>query len=116
MAAKTPPARLPLSDVVFNLVGFVLGWSAGRVARWRVGHLLKRHQGWEGADRYTLVLIALWGVTGLYPLIPTLDVSSVAHNVKSLRQQELWQPRRRMLHPCMALIGLAAAAHLARSA
>lgn len=105
-----------LSDVVFNMVGFVLGWGAGSVARWRVGHLLERHLGWEDADRYTLVLIALWWVTGLSPLIPTLDVTSVSHNVKSVRQQEPWQPRSRMLHACMALIRLAAVAHLARSA
>lgn len=113
---KYLPRTPALSDVVFNMVGFVLGWGAGSVARWRVGHLLERHHGWEDADRYTLVLVALWWVTELYPLIPTLDVSSVAHNVKSLWQQALWQPRRMLLHAGMALIGLTALAHLARSA
>ena len=98
------------------MAGFVLGWGAGRVARWRVGHLLSRHQGWEDADRFTLALIALWWVAELYPLIPTLDVSSVAHNVKSLWQQAWWEPRRMLLHAGMTVMGLAAVAHLARSA
>ena len=113
---KYLPRTPALSDVVFNMAGFVLGWGAGFAARWRVGHLLVRHQGWADADRYTLVLIALWWVTELYPLIPTLDVSSVAQNVKSLWQQDLWQPRRMLLHVGMAVIGLSAVAHLARTA
>ena len=113
---KYLPRTPALSDVVFNMVGFVLGWGAGVVARWRVGHLIGRHQGWEDVDRFTLVLIALWWGVGLYPLIPTLEVSSVAHNFKSLWQHALWQPRRMLLHAGMTLIGLAAIAHLARSA
>lgn len=113
---KYLPRTPALSDVLFNLVGFALGWGAGAVARWRVGHLLGRHQGWQDADRFTLVLIALWGVAELYPLIPTLDVSSVAHNVQSLWRQDLWQPRRMLLHTGMAVMGLAAVAQLARSA
>lgn len=113
---KYLPRTPALSDVIFNMVGFVLGWGAGFVARWRVGHLLNRHHGWADADRFTLVLIALWGVAELYPLIPTLDVSSVAQNVKSLWQQDLWQPRRMLLHMGMAVIGLSAVAHLARTA
>lgn len=113
---KYLPRTPALSDVVFNMAGFVLGWGAGGVARWRMGHLLKRHQGWEDADRFTLALIALWWVVELYPLIPTLDVSSVAHNVKSLWQQAWWQPRRMLLHAGMTVMGLSALAHLARSA
>ncbi len=113
---KFLPRTPALSDVVFNMAGFVLGWGTGAVARWRVGHLLNRHQGWEDADRFTLVLIALWWVAELYPLIPTLDVSSVVHNVKSLWQQEWWQPRRMLLHAGMAVMGLTAVAQLARSA
>ncbi|MBH2044639.1 MAG: VanZ family protein [Comamonadaceae bacterium] len=113
---KYLPRTPALSDVVFNMAGFVLGWGAGFVARWRAGHLLGRHHGWADADRYTLVLIALWWVAELYPLIPTLDVSSVAQNVKSLWQQNLWQPRRMLLHGGMAVIGLSAVAQLARTA
>ena len=113
---KFLPRTPALSDVIFNMAGYALGWGAGFVARWRVGHLLNRHQGWADADRFTLVLIALWWVAELYPLIPTLDVSSVAQNVKSLWQQDLWQPRRMLLHVGMAVIGLSAIAHLARTA
>ena len=113
---KFLPRTPALSDVVFNMAGFVLGWGAGGVARWRVGHLLERHPGWAGADRFALVLVALWVLTELYPLIPTLDVSSVAHNVKSLWQLDLWQPRRMLSHVGMAVIGLSAVAHLARTA
>ncbi|ART54889.1 hypothetical protein CBP35_07370 [Acidovorax carolinensis] len=102
--------------MIFNMAGYALGWAAGFTARWRVGHLLHRHQGWADADRFTLVLVALWWVAELYPLIPTLDVSSVAQNVKSLWQQDLWQPRRMLTHVGMAVIGLSAVAHLARSA
>ncbi|MFZ3125407.1 MAG: VanZ family protein [Acidovorax sp.] len=113
---KYLPRTPALSDVVFNMAGFLLGWGAGFVARWRAGHLLVRHQGWADADRYTLALIALWWVAELYPLIPTLDVSSVAQNVKSLWQQDLWQPRRMLLHVGMAVIGLSAVVQLARTA
>lgn len=113
---KYLPRTPALSDVIFNMAGFVLGWGVGFAARWRVGHLLVRHQGWADADRYTLVLVALWGVAELYPLIPTLDVSSVARHIKSLWQQDLWQPRRMLTHAGMAVIGLSAVAHLARSA
>ncbi|WP_348683701.1 VanZ family protein [Acidovorax soli] len=113
---KYLPRTPALSDVIFNMAGYTLGWVAGFAARWRVGHLLRRHQGWADADRYTLVLIALWWVAELYPLIPTLDVSSVAHNIKSLWQQDMWQPRRMLLHVGMAVMGLSAVAHLARSA
>jgi VanZ family protein len=113
---KYLPRTPALSDVIFNMVGYALGWGAGYVARWRVGHLLSRHQGWADADLFTLVLIALWWVAELYPLIPTFDVSSVAHNVKSLWQEDMWQPRRMLLHTGMAVIGLSAVAHLARTA
>ena len=113
---KYLPRTPALSDIVFNMAGFVLGWGAGSAARWRAGRLLNRHRGWEDADRFTLALIALWGVAELYPLIPTLDVSSVAQNVKSLWQQVWWQPRRMLLHTGMAVIGLSAVAQLARSA
>lgn len=112
---KYLPRTPALSDAIFNMAGFLLGWGAGVAARWRVGHLLNRHQGWADADRFTLVLIALWWVAELYPLIPTLDISSVAQNVKSLWQLDMWQPRRMLLHVGMAVIGMSAVAHLART-
>lgn len=113
---KYLPRTPALSDIVFNSTGLVLGWGMGALARWRVGHLLVRHQGWEDVDRFTLVLVALWGVAELYPLIPTLDVSSVARNVQSLWRQDGWQPRRMLLHTGMAVIGLAAVAQMVRGA
>jgi len=113
---KYLPRTPALSDVVFNMLGWGLGWAAGALVRWRAGHLLQRHGGWRDADRFTLVLMALWGVAELYPLIPTLDVSTVARNVQSLWRQDLWQPRRMLLHTGMAVIGLTAVAQLARSA
>ena len=70
---KFLPRTPALSDVIFNMAGYALGWGAGFAARWRVGHLLNRHQGWADADQFTLVLIALWCVAELYPLIPALD-------------------------------------------
>lgn len=113
---KFLPRTPALSDVVFNMLGYGLGWGAGWVARWRTGHLLARHQQWTGADRFTLVLVALWLVAELYPLIPTLAVSEVWHNLKSLWQANPWQPRRMLLHMGMTAIGLAAVTHLLRSA
>ncbi len=113
---KYLPRTPALSDVVFNMAGYALGWVAGLVSRGRVARLMQRHLHWAQADRFTLVLLALWLVAELYPLIPTLDVSSVAHNIKSLWQQNLWQPRRMLLHLGMTVIGLSAVAHLARTA
>lgn len=115
---KYLPRAPALSDVVFNMAGYGLGWCCGAVARSRIGHLIgsERHGQWAHADRFALALIVFWLLAGWYPLIPTLDVSSVAQNVKSLWQQALWQPRRMALHAGMAVIGLSAVAHLARSA
>ncbi|WP_027995059.1 VanZ family protein [Simplicispira psychrophila] len=113
---KYLPRTPALSDVLFNLAGYTLGWAAGLASGWRVARLLHRHPQWAEADRFALVLLALWLVAELYPLIPTLDVSSVAHNVKSLWQQNPWQPRRMLLHLGMAVIGLSAVTHLARTA
>lgn len=112
---KYLPRTPALSDVVFNLLGYLLGWGAGWLARWRMGHLLERHRHWAQADRFTLVLLALWLVAELYPLIPTLAVSEVWHNVKSLWQTPAWQPRRMLLHVGMTVLGLAAVAQLLRS-
>ena len=102
-------------DVVFNMVGYVLGWGAGALTRWRVGHLLARQPHWAGADRFALVLIALWWLAELYPLVPTLAVSAVWHNLKALWQTALWQPQRMALHVGMTVVGLSAVAQLARS-
>ena len=110
------PRTPALYDVIFNLLGHGLGWGGGVLARRRLGHLLARHPTLEDADRFTLVLIALWLLAELYPLLPTLDVSSVKENIKSLWQQELWQPRRLAIHAGMTVIGLAAVVELARSA
>lgn len=109
------PRTPALSDVVFNLAGCVLGGGAGALARQRVGHLLARQPHWAGADRFALVLIALWVVAELYPLVPSLSLSSVWHNLKSLWLTAPWQPRRMALHAGMALLGLSAVAQLARS-
>jgi len=115
---KYLPRTPALSDVVFNMAGHGLGWWLGRAARARIGHVLAsdRYRPWAHADRFALALIALWLLAELYPLIPTFDVSSVVHNVKSLWQQDAWQPRRMGLHAGMAVIGLTAVAELARSA
>lgn len=112
---KYLPRTPAFSDVVFNLLGYALGWGVGTLARWRVGHLLNRHQHWAQADRFTLVLLALWLLAELYPLLPSLSVSDVWHNLKSLWQTNPWQPRRMLLHVGMTTMGLAAMAHLLRS-
>ena len=109
------PRTPALSDVVFNLAGCALGGGAGALARWRLGHLLVRQPHWAGADRFALVLIALWVVAELYPLVPSLSLSSVWHNLKSLWLSAPWQPRRMALHAGMAVLGLSAVAQLARS-
>lgn len=115
---KYLPRTPALSDVVFNMAGYGLGWFWGGVARSRIGHALQseRHRHWTHADRFALALIALWLLAELYPLIPTFDVSSVVQNVKSLWQQPIWQPRRMGLHAGMTVMGLTAVAQLARSA
>ena len=61
-------------------------------------------------------MVAIWVVAELFPLIPSLDVSTVVNNIKSLWQQDPWQPRRTFEHIGMTLIGLDALAHLLRSA
>ena len=109
------PRTPAFSDVVFNLLGYAMGWGVGALAHWRTGHVLNRHRHWAQADRFTLVLLALWLVAELYPLIPTLSLSEVWHNLKSLWQTDPWQPRRMLLHVGMAVMGLAAVAQLMRS-
>lgn len=113
---KYLPRTPALSDVAFNMLGFVAGWLAGMVSRNTVHRLAQRHLNLQGADRFALVMIVLWLTAELFPFIPTLDVSSVVDNVKSLWQQDLWQPRRMVLHMGMTVIGLEALTRLVRSA
>jgi len=109
---RTPAA----SDILFNMAGYVLGWWAGRLSARTLNSIVNRHQGLRNADRFALVMVAIWVVAELFPLIPSLDVSTVINNIKSLWQQDLWQPRRILEHMGMTLIGLDALASLLRSA
>ena len=112
---KFLPRTPALSDIAFNMVGFVVGWWAGMLTRRRLHQLAQRHLNLEGADRFALVMIVLWFTAELFPFIPSFDVSSVVDNVKSLWLQDPWQPRRMLLHIGMTVIGLEALACLARS-
>jgi VanZ family protein len=108
--------RIPaLSDVAFNMLGHVGGWWAGRLSVALMDRLHRRHAPLQAADRFAVAMVALWCVAELFPLIPTIDVSSVADNVKSLWQRPWWEPRRMLLHAGMTLIGLEATAALLRS-
>ena len=113
---KYLPRTPALSDIAFNMLGFVAGWWAGMLSQSTLNRLAQRHLNLQGADRFALVMIVLWLTTEFFPFIPTLDVSSVVDNVKSLWQQDLWQPRRMVLHMGMTVIGLEALARLVRSA
>lgn len=113
---KYLPRTPALSDVVFNMLGFVAGWLAGMVSQGTVRRLAQRQLDLQEADRFALVMIVLWLAAELFPFIPTFDVSSVVDNVKSLWQQEVWQPRRMLLHMGMTVIGLEALARLVSSA
>jgi len=112
---KYLPRTPALSDIVFNMVGHVLGWWAGLLSVQALNRVMVRHQGLRAADRFALLMVVLWLVAELFPLIPTLDVSSVAFNVKSLWQQDPWQPGRMLTHLGMTVMGLEALAHLVRS-
>ncbi len=116
---KYLPRTPALSDVVFNMVGHVLGWYAGRLSvrlmQRAHRHPLTRHLALQAADRFALLTVGVWWVAELFPLIPTIDVSSVVDNVKSLWQQPWWQPRRMLQHIGMTLMGLEATAWLLHS-
>lgn len=112
---KYLPRTPALSDIGFNMLGFLLGWLGGMVSGNSLRRLAQRHLNLHGVDRFALVMLALWLAAELFPFIPTIDRSSVVDNVKSLWQQAAWQPRRMLLHAGMTLIGLEALAHLARS-
>lgn len=109
------PRTPALSDVLFNLVGYVLGWGIGTTGATLLASRVARRAGWTEADHRGTLLVVLWIVAELYPLVPSLDVSTVWHNVKSLWQQELWQPRRLLEHAGMTVIGLEAFGVLWRS-
>ena len=113
---KYLPRTPQLSDIVFNMVGHVAGWWIGALSAHAQQRLVQRHQNLSSFDRFALLMVAIWLIAELFPLIPTLDVSTVIDNVKSLWQQEFWQPRRMLLHIGMTVIGLEALAHLVRSA
>ncbi len=112
---KYLPRTPALSDIVFNMLGFAAGWLAGMISASSLSRLSRRHLNLHSADRFALVMVLLWLAAELYPFIPTLDPSFVAYNVKSLWQQDLWQPRRMLLYLAMTVIGLEALAHLVRS-
>ncbi|KQP23512.1 VanZ family protein [Pseudorhodoferax sp. Leaf267] len=103
--------RIPAAaDIVFNMVGHVLGWGVGMLTARGVQRLLQAHARFEAVHRLALALVGLWIVAELFPLVPTLDRSTLAANLKSLWQQDLWQPRRLLLHLGMTVIGLHALA------
>jgi len=109
--------RIPaLSDLVFNMVGHVVGWLGGMISVHRLNRVLQRYQNLRSADRFALLMVGVWLVAELFPLIPTFAVSSVVDNVKSLWQQDAWEPRRMALHIGMTIVGLEAFAYLVRSA
>ena len=112
---KYLPRTPALSDIVFNMLGFTAGWLAGLTSASSLNRLSRRHLDLHSADRFALVMVLLWLAAELYPFIPTLDPSFVVYNVKSLWQQDLWQPRRMLLHMAVTAIGLEALAQLVRS-
>jgi len=112
---KYLPRTPALSDIAFNMLGFTAGWLAGMISGSSLNRLSRRHLNLHAADRFALVMVMLWVAAELFPFIPTLDRSSVADNVKSLWQQDAWQPRRMLLHMAVTVIGLEALAHLIRS-
>lgn len=112
---KYLPRTPAMSDIVCNMAGFVLGWGIGLATRRSLGEVARKHLEVQSADRFALVMVALWLTAELFPFIPTFDVSSVVDNVKSLWQQDAWQPRRLLLHAGMTVIGLEALAFLVRS-
>lgn len=113
---KYLPRTPALSDIGFNMLGFVIGWLGGMVSGDALERLSQRYLNLHGADSFALVILVLWLAAELFPFIPTIDRSSVVDNVKSLWQQAAWQPRRMLLHAGMTMIGLEALAHLLRSA
>lgn len=112
---KYLPRTPALADIVFNMAGHALGWWGGVLSLQGMRRLLQRHQGLRGADRFAVLLICVWLVAELFPLVPTVDVSSLANNFKSLWLADAWEPRRMLLHVGMTVIGLEALAHLLRS-
>lgn len=112
---KYLPRTPALSDIGFNIVGYVAGWCAGSLSVRALNRLMQHHQGLHAADRFAMLMIGIWLVAELFPLIPTLGVSSVWENIKSLWQQPAWQPGRMWAHVGMTVIGLEALTHLVRS-
>lgn len=112
---KYLPRTPALSDIVFNMIGFVAGWLLGGMTANAFVRLSDRHAAAQHLDRFALTMFALWLVAELFPLIPTLDVSSVVDNVKTLWQLPLWEPRRILVHLGMAVIGFDALAMSMRS-
>jgi VanZ family protein len=113
---KYLPRTPALSDIVFNMLGHTLGWWAGAVSVQGMHRLQQRHTRLHAAERFAMLMVGIWWVAELFPLIPTIDVSSVVDNVKTLWQQPAWQPRRMALHVGMTVLGLEATARLVRSA
>lgn len=109
------PRTPALMDIVFNMIGHILGWGGGLRLKARVQDLLQQHQQVAQLDRFALLLLVFWLITELFPLIPTFDVSTVWHNVKSLWEQDIWQPRRMGLHIGTTILGLGALAQVLRS-
>ena len=112
---KYLPRTPALVDVVFNMLGYVAGWAAGEMSSRQLVLVFGRHPRLNAADRFASLMVVVWLVAELFPLIPTFAVSEVVDNVKSLWQQDPWQPRRMMLHMGMTMIGLTALARLAHS-
>ncbi len=110
------PRTPALVDIINNMVGHLVGLALGLASASAANNLLQRHPKLQQADKFAVVMVSIWVVAELFPLIPTLDVSSVYENVKSLWLLPFWQPTRMLSHVGMTVLGLEALVYLLRSA
>lgn len=100
--------RVPqLSDVLFNVIGYITGWAAGMITTHWVERLAKSQSlNTARMDKFCIVMLVIWGFAELYPFVPTLDVSSLFAKLKIFIHQDIFEVRRASLHFGMTVIGL----------
>ncbi|MFZ4286467.1 VanZ family protein [Variovorax sp. HJSM1_2] len=107
---KFLPRTPALSDVLFNMLGHVLGWGFGAVMAQMYTRAAERRPGLRQGNYFVMALLVLWLVAELFPLVPSLNPGAWLHKLLGLLHQPWWEPRRLWLHLGMTVMGLAALA------
>lgn len=102
------PRTPALADIVANGAGYLLGVALGLFGYVVLGRRFAKGRQGGAADLYAWALLLLWLVAELFPLLHTMDISTLKGHARFLLETPVWQPRRFVLHAGLTWLGLTA--------